>query len=216
MAKGILYIMTTAVEGLIKIGSTETNKYQGRMRKLERDGYYNITGLNRFFAIEVKDYKSKEQLLRNVFSTHRVGDIKSELFSLNVNLVQDLLLAFEGRVAYSSNGKTVYSSRILKKNSKTVDVKEKKREVIGKKKNFFSFSKKGIKRGDVITFYADKNITAKVVGDTEVEYLGEIYKLSTLAKKLYQKMGRLTRTATYQGAAHFRFKGELLKNLPDK
>lgn len=32
------------------------------MRKLESDGYKNVTGLKREFAIELKDYESKENL----------------------------------------------------------------------------------------------------------------------------------------------------------
>jgi hypothetical protein len=36
--KGIIYIMTTAVSGLIKIGQTGTANYQERMRNLEANG----------------------------------------------------------------------------------------------------------------------------------------------------------------------------------
>lgn len=36
--KGIIYIMTTAVSGLIKIGKTGANNYQERMRNLEANG----------------------------------------------------------------------------------------------------------------------------------------------------------------------------------
>ena len=45
MAKGIIYIMSTAVPGLIKIGKTGTSNYQERMRALEANGYYNVAGL---------------------------------------------------------------------------------------------------------------------------------------------------------------------------
>jgi len=58
--KGIIYIMTTAVSGLIKIGQTGNNNYQERMRNLEANGYYNVVGLRRFFAIELEDYEDKE------------------------------------------------------------------------------------------------------------------------------------------------------------
>lgn len=51
MAKGIIYIMTTAVSGLVKIGKTNTANYPERMRALEANGYYNVAGLKRFFAI---------------------------------------------------------------------------------------------------------------------------------------------------------------------
>jgi hypothetical protein len=61
--KGIIYIMTTAVYGLIKIGQTGINNYQERMRFLEANGYYNVSGLKRFFAIELEDYTNKENIL---------------------------------------------------------------------------------------------------------------------------------------------------------
>ena len=40
MAKGIIYIMTTAVSGLVKIGKTGKTNYPERMRFLEANGYY--------------------------------------------------------------------------------------------------------------------------------------------------------------------------------
>ena len=96
--RGIIYIMTTAVSGLIKIGQTSISNYQERMRYLESNGYYNVSGLKRFFAIELEDYNDKEILLKEIFSKHCVGD--SELFALDYDLVRQLLLSFEGKVIY--------------------------------------------------------------------------------------------------------------------
>lgn len=64
MKKGIVYIMTTAVSGLIKIGKTQTANFPERMRFLEANGYYNVVGLKRFFAIELDDYDDKESLIQ--------------------------------------------------------------------------------------------------------------------------------------------------------
>jgi len=66
--RGTIYIMTTAVSGLIKIGQTSISNYQERMRNLEANGYYNVSGLKRFFAIELEDYNDKEILLKEIFS----------------------------------------------------------------------------------------------------------------------------------------------------
>ena len=66
MAKGIIYIMTTAVPGLIKIGKTNTANYKERMYGLEHNGYRNVTALKRAFAIEVDNYDEKETLLQNI------------------------------------------------------------------------------------------------------------------------------------------------------
>jgi len=93
--KGIIYVMTTAVTGLIKIGRTETHQFEQRMRFLESNGYYNVTGLKRYFAIEVEDYTDKERLIHEIFNKHKVAE--SELFALDQEIIKQLLLCFEGR-----------------------------------------------------------------------------------------------------------------------
>jgi hypothetical protein len=199
MAKGIIYIMTTAVSGLIKIGQTGIANYQERMRNLEANGYYNVAGLKRFFAIELEDYNDKENLLKEIFSKHQVGN--SELFALDCELVRQLLLSFEGKMIFPKN--------VSKE--KEFDEVSKVRE----SSNIFSFYKKGLKNGDEIIFRDDKEITAKVCGEREVEYGGQIWKLSPLTYKIYEQKGQLTPSGAYQGAAYFEFKGKKLKDLPD-
>ena len=56
MSKGIIYVMTTAVPGLIKIGKTGTDQFKNRMYHLESNGYSNVAALKRCFAIEVDDF----------------------------------------------------------------------------------------------------------------------------------------------------------------
>ena len=65
--KGIIYITETIVNGLIKIGKTQTNNFESRMYQLEHNGYRNVTGLKRRFAIEVNNYHDKELLIQEVF-----------------------------------------------------------------------------------------------------------------------------------------------------
>lgn len=98
MAIGIIYIMSTVVPGLIKIGKTGVDKFESRMYNLERHGYNNVVGLKREFAIEVDDYDEKEKLLDDIFSKSRV--LNSELFALDLDLVIQLLSSFEGRQVY--------------------------------------------------------------------------------------------------------------------
>lgn len=98
MAKGIIYVMTTAVDGLVKIGKTGIDNYEQRMYNLEHNGYYNVATLRRAFAIEVNDYDEKEKLLDEIFSKSRVSN--SELFSLKLELVIQLLASLDGRVVY--------------------------------------------------------------------------------------------------------------------
>jgi len=197
--KGIVYIMTTAVSGLIKIGQTGIGNYQERMRFLEANGYYNVSGLKRFFAIELEDYTDKENLLKEIFNKHRVGD--SELFALDYDLVRQLLLSFDGKV--------IYPKDINKE--KEFDKVSKAREQGVR----FSFHKKGIKDGEEIVFIADKEITAKVVGEREVEYGEQIWKLSPLTYKIYEQKGELNPSGAYQVAAYWQYKDKRLRDMPD-
>ena len=199
MAKGIIYIMSTAVSGLVKIGKTGTSNYPERMRALEANGYYNVAGLKRFFAIELEDFDDKESLLHEIFSKHQVGN--SELFALEQDLVRQLLLSFDGKVIYPDK----------------VD-KEKEFDVVTvarKQSALFSFYRKGLQDGDEIRFIPDNTIIATVVGEREVEYGDQNWKLSPLTYKIFEDKGQLNSSGAYQGANYWQFNGKKLKDLPD-
>ncbi len=101
MSKGIIYIMTSVLPGLIKIGKTGSERFESRMNELEQNGYRNITGLKRAFAIEVDEYDEKEKLLHTIFEKSQVAD--TEMFSLNVDIATQLLSSFDGTVVYPKN-----------------------------------------------------------------------------------------------------------------
>lgn len=199
MAKGIIYIMTTAVSGLVKIGKTGTTNYPERMRLLEANGYYNVAGLKRFFAIELDDFDDKESLLHEIFSKHQVGN--SELFALEQDLVRQLLLSF--------NGEVIYPDKVDKE--KEFDVVT----VARKQSALFSFYRRGLHDGDEIRFIPDNTIIATVVGEREVEYGDQNWKLSPLTYKIFEDKGQLNSSGAYQGANYWQFNGKKLKDLPD-
>lgn len=101
MAKGIIYIMETVVPGLIKIGKTASDNFEQRMYNLEHNGYNNVVGLKRRFAIEVAEYGEKELLLHTLFDKSRLQN--SELFAIDIDLVIQLLASFEGKQIYPEN-----------------------------------------------------------------------------------------------------------------
>jgi len=199
MKKGIIYVMTTAVSGLIKIGQTGTKNYPERMRFLEANGYSNVSGLKRYFAMELDEYIDKENLIHEIFSKHRVGD--SELFALDYELVKQLLLSFDGDVIYPEN---------IDKEKEFDNVSE-----VRTQSGLFSFYKKGLKNGDEVTFVQDKNIKAEVCGEREVEYQGQTWKLSPLTYKIFEEKDELNSSGAYQGANYFEYQGQKLKDLPD-
>lgn len=87
--------MTTVVSGLIKIGKTGIDQFENRMRYLENNGYANITGLKREFAIEVDGYNDKEKLIHNIFSKSRIAE--TELFALDIEIAKSLLSSLDGK-----------------------------------------------------------------------------------------------------------------------
>lgn len=191
--------MTTAVSGLIKIGKTNTANYPERMRVLEANGYYNVAGLKRFFAIELSDFDDKEALLHEIFSKHQVGN--SELFALEQDLVRQLLLSFDGTV--------IYPDKINKEIEFDAVTAARKQGAL------FSFYRKGLQNGDNIRFINDDTIIAKVVGEREVEYGNQTWKLSPLTYKIFEDKGRLNSSGAYQGANYWHYNGKKLKELPD-
>lgn len=98
MAIGIIYIMSTSVKGLIKIGKTRTDNFERRMTYLESNGYGNVAGLTREYAIETDNYDEKERLIHEIFSKSQVGN--SELFSVDIDLCKNLLSSLKGKVVY--------------------------------------------------------------------------------------------------------------------
>lgn len=199
MNKGIIYVMTTAVTGLVKIGQTGSANYQERMRGLEANGYYNVPGLKRAFAIELDDYQEKEILIHEIFNRQRIGE--SELFALDIELVKQLLLSFEGNVTFPKD---------TNKEKDFDEIAE-----VRKQSARFSFYCKGLKDGEEVVFVDDKNIVAKIVGEREVVYSDQRWKLSPLAYYLYEQRGELNASGAYHGANYFLYKGKKLKDLPD-
>ena len=98
MAKGIIYVCSTVVDGLVKIGKTGSENFEQRMSNLENNGYRNVTGIKRRFAIEVENYDDIEILLDDIFSKSRVGG--TELFSVDISKVIQLLSSFKGTQVY--------------------------------------------------------------------------------------------------------------------
>lgn len=200
MSKGVVYVMTTAVSGLVKIGKTGTNNYSERMRFLEANGYFNVAGLKKYFAIELEDYDDKEALLHEIFNKHQVGT--SELFALDQELIKQLLLSFEGKI--------VYPEKIGKEEEFDAVTSARRRGAL------FSFYRKGIANGDEINFVDNPAIVAKVAGEREVEYGGQVWKLSPLTYKIYEDLGKLNTSGAYQGANYWQYQGRKLISIKDK
>ena len=168
MNKGIIYVMTTAVPGLIKIGRTGSSNFEQRMYDLEHDGYRNVTALKRAFAIEVDEYAEKETMLHRIFEKSRVSD--TELFALDVNLAIQLLSSFDGDVVFpkteskaqifgdatdGSDGRLIPPGKYLLKKKKASDGKTVTATAVVAGGSWV------LKRGSVLGVTEDKGVSVK-------------------------------------------------------
>lgn len=195
MSKGIIYICTTSVEGLIKIGRTDN--FNARMNILEQNGYWNVSGLKRFYAVRVDDYIEKEKLIHTIFSKSQVAN--SELFALDKNLAKDMLDAFEGEIIYPEQPKK------QTKNDQVIDKK--------KKKSPTKFNMVNIPVGSTLVFIKDHTKTVATADDiNKVNLNGEVISISEAASRLRGKNSRGEYSSTC-GQAWFTYNGRLIAEL---
>lgn len=93
MAKGYVYIMTTAVDGIIKIGKSD-NWNRRCQSELETNGYRNMNGLKTYFVVECSDYSEIENIMHDIFRESRVigaKDSKTELFAVDKDRAKRVL-----------------------------------------------------------------------------------------------------------------------------
>ena len=195
MSKGIIYICTTSVDGLIKIGRTDN--FNARMNILEQNGYWNVSGLKRFYAVRVDDYIEKEKLIHTIFSKSQVAN--SELFALDKNLAKDMLDAFEGEIIYPEQTKKQTN------NDQVIDKK--------KKKSPTKFNMVNIPVGSTLVFIKDHTKTVATADDiNKVNLNGEVISISEAASRLRGKNSRGEYPSTC-GQAWFTYNGRLITEL---
>ncbi len=95
---GIIYLMSSAIEGVYKIGISEEANFSERMRNLEKNGYSNIVGLKKEIAIKTENYEDKEKMLHEIFSKSRIKN--TEFFATDQNLIEQLFYSLKGEIIY--------------------------------------------------------------------------------------------------------------------
>lgn len=180
MARGILYICSTVVDGIIKIGKTQ--HLEDRMRSLS-GGYNNVAGIKKEFAIEVNDYSEKEKLIQRVFKKSQVGD--SELFALDIEIAKQLLSSFEGNIIYP---KGVKKEDIFAEATEAVEVAEEEAEIKNGRaimpKLDWMITQGIVKAGDIVYYKKQPTKKATIQANAKVKYDGKTISLLDFAKQV--------------------------------
>ncbi len=181
--------MTTSVKGIIKIGKTDD--FKKRMDHLEQNGYWNVCGLQRYYAVKVKDYDEKEKLIKKVFNKSQVAN--SELFALDVKIAKEMLESFDGKQIYPDPSSTSLVAPAA--------------PAVVPKADRLTFKMLNIPIGSTLVYVPDNSITCTTVdNNSTVIYKGKNYKLSGLVK--YLKNG-----GSWQGGFFFTYNGKKLTDI---
>lgn len=95
MSKGVIYLFSSSVKELCKIGRTDNLKE--RKRNIEANGYHNVSGLKLIYAVESEDMVSDENFIKELLKRLRIGD--SELYQVNKDSAI-MLLSKIGKVVF--------------------------------------------------------------------------------------------------------------------
>ena len=115
MSKGYVYIMTTAVDGIIKIGRSD-NWTRRCQDQLESNGYKNMNGLKTYFVAKVDNQEEIESIMHDIFRESRVSNF--EMFAVDKDRARRVLSKMgeqvypeENKVSTNTNIKTTNESK---------------------------------------------------------------------------------------------------------
>lgn len=191
---GVIYLMiNVAMQGLVKIGKTDSaDTLNTRLRDL-----YNTSvplPFECYFAAQVDDADALERKLHSLFGEFRVNT-KREFFRIDPEKV---VIAI-----------TIGPYQEITVSSQTVDADEQKALASAKgRRSRINLAALGIGPDVLLTFSRDESITAVVLPDNKVEYLGDVCSLSGAALNALKKLGYQTKAAS--GSEYWMFEGETL------
>ena len=201
MEKGFIYVFRNdAMPEYIKIGITTNIK--NRLRELDTTGI--PVPFRCHYAIQVEDYITRERLLHAAFADHRVRDNR-EFFRLAPERAVAALKAIGGQEL------STFDNEMIDEEGKVVDDKELKNIVRSKR---FPFKECGIPVGAELVFTRDESKKAHVTAGNQVEYEGQIYSLSSLAKRLLQEKGYNWKAVS--GPSFFTYNGDILTDIREQ
>lgn len=196
---GKVYILTNdAMPGIIKIGITDMDTIEDRMKSLDNT---SVPKPFRFhYAIETGKHREIEKLMHNAFSKFRIRDNR-EFFEMDAESAV-AALKISGASEIKQKNEMIDENGII--------IEE---EQISPKK-IFTFSSLKIPINSELSFTRDESIKCKVISEREVDYDGQKYFLSGLAKKLLNDMGYNWKTV--QGSMYFKYNDKTLNEIKNE
>jgi len=195
----IIYILTNeTMPGLVKIGKTDADIEQ-RMQELYKTGV--PVPFECFHASVVENIDEVEKRIHRAFDKFRVNKNR-EFFEIPPENILEILELLE--------------IEDVTPREDFVETEEDKQamERLEKKAERFSFKMVGIDVGMELVFDKDENIKVTVLENNKVLFNEKEMSLSNAALDALRECGYNWKSA--QGAAHWRYQGELLRDRRDR
>ena len=176
MSEGFVYILRNeAMPGYIKIGLTQQDDVQTRLRQL--DNTSTPLPFECVYAARVPDCRRLEQTLHFVFGEKRTR-LNREFFQTDPDLVKAII----DLVAIQSETPSDAEQAITPDQREAIeDIKARKEAV--------TLEKLGLKPGDELVFTRDPSVTCTVAGPRKVTFRGQEMSLSAAALTAVREMG---------------------------
>ncbi len=220
MSKGIVYILINpCLDGWVKIGMTERNDIDRRLKELNTPT--NLPLSYRCYATyEVEQPLEVEKRIHSIID--RIDDTlhareqlengrirEREFFKISPETAYGI---FKDIAALRNDTDNLRLYRPTQEQSQEEEIAEART-----KRSNNSFKLLNIDVGEKISFLHDENIVAKVVNDkNKIEYEGEIYSVTALARKLLIERHGWSEDLHVNGWKYFTKNGLTLSDLRDR
>jgi hypothetical protein len=176
MSEGFVYILRNeAMPGYIKLGFTQQNDVEARMRQLHTTGV--PLPFECVYFARVPDCRRVERALHFVFADDRTATSR-EFFRIDPDRAKAIVELVAIEVETLSD-----QQQLITPEQRTAieDVKSRAEAM--------TFERLGLPVGTVLTFTKDPEITCTVAGTREVEFRGQIMRLSSAALIAVRELG---------------------------
>lgn len=220
MSKGIVYILINpCLDGWVKIGMTERNDIDRRLKELNTPT--NLPLSYRCYATyEVEQPLEVEKRIHSIID--RIDDTlhareklengrirEREFFKISPETAYGI---FKDIAALRNDTDNLKLYRPTQEQSQEEEIAEART-----KRSNNSFKLLNIDVGEEISFLHDENAVAKVINDkNKIEYEGEIYSITALARKLLIERHGWSEDLHVNGWRYFTKNGLTLSDLRDR
>lgn len=174
---GIVYVLTNpSMPGLVKIGMTTRDNLDTRMRELYGTGVPVPFECAYACKVKTSDYTKIEKALHTAFAPNRIN-ANREFFQIKTEQAKAILELFNKEDITQEITEEIDNDLTSEDKSASAKINSSRRPPL----NYFEM---GMKKGDILVFTKNPNITIEIIDEKKVLYQEQIYSLTGITKKL--------------------------------